>query len=195
MNNPLIKSAEKIEATKKKAKKVVRGWKFKLLAILIGLLLALWVMDLAIRNITNFTNTHKIIRQPIMTIKIQWPYKIEGREIPDKREKSLNEPKNSQILSPTPTIRSDYKKAYDTVWLNESNRGTNKTGLNGYCLSKGMINEIGFAPHENYCFKDRAEQEETFYLWLDNRLNHKKMPWCDNINECLLAYSNGSYGL
>ena len=63
MTNPLIKTAEKIEATKKKAKKVVRGWKFRLLAILIGILGALFILDLVVRNITNFTNT-KAFRSP-----------------------------------------------------------------------------------------------------------------------------------
>lgn len=196
MNTPQLnnKVSNKVEALKKKAKKTVRGWKFRLIAILIGIMGALYILDLVCRNITAFTNTHKIIRQPILQIKIQWPYKITPIDT-KKKEKSSNEPKNSQILAPTPTIRPDFKSAYDRVWQFESNRGNDKSGLNGYCLAKNMLNEIGYAPHENYCFKDRAEQEDTFYLWLTNRLNHLKMPWCDTINECLINYSSGSYGL
>jgi len=103
--------------------------------------------------------------------------------------------KITPTLTPTPLVSEIYKKAYDKVWLSESGRGNDKTGLNGYCLTKGMINEIGYAPPDNYCFKNRKEQEETFYLWLDNRLSHKKMPWCNSIGECLLIYSAGAYSL
>jgi hypothetical protein len=197
MNTPQLnnKVSNRVEATKKKARKVVRSWKFKLLAVLLGLVGTLVVLDLACRNITEFTNTHKITRQPILRIKIQWPYRIEGKDSGKKVIPPLNRAKNSPILDVDVKVRADYEKAYNLVWLNESGKGTNKNGLNGYCLSKNMINEIGFAPHENYCFKDRTEQKETFYLWLDNRLNHKKMPWCDEISECILNYTNNSYTL
>jgi len=193
--NPLIKTAEKIEVAKKKAKKVIRGWKFRLLAVLIGFLLALWAVDFTVQKVTDFTNSHKITRQPVIQLKIQWPYRIEGKDSGKKVIPPLNRAKNAPILDVDVKVRADYEKAYNLVWLNESGRGKDKSGLNGYCINKGMINEIGYAPHENYCFKDRTEQKETFYLWLDNRLNHKKMPWCDNLSECILNYSNGGYTL
>ena len=92
-----------------------------------------------------------------------------------------------------PTYTAEQENAFDTVWFNESNRGNDKSGLNGACIQKGMINEIGYAPHESYCFKDRAEQKETFMLWLNNRLTHKKSPYCNTIKECILFYTNNSY--
>lgn len=87
--------------------------------------------------------------------------------------------------------------AYDTVWFHESNRGTDKTGLNGKCIDNNKINEIGFAVHDPilFCFANRTEQKATFKLWLTNRLNHIKTPYCNTINECLLSYSNQAYGL
>lgn len=98
------------------------------------------------------------------------------------------------VSTPTPSISVDFEKAYDKVWLMESGRGNDKSGLNGECLAKGMINEIGYAPHDHHCFKDQVEQKATFMLWLKNRLEHNKMPWCNSINECLLLYSSRAYG-
>jgi len=90
---------------------------------------------------------------------------------------------------------SEYELAYNKVHLMESTSGTNKTGLNGYCINNGGVNEIGYAPHLKYCFTDTQEQKDTFMLWLDNRLNKIKQPYCNSIDECLLTYSNGAYGL
>lgn len=97
---------------------------------------------------------------------------------------------------PTPTpklINQAFEEAFDTVWFNESNRGNDKTGLNGTCIKKGLLNEIGYAPHDNWCFVSREEQKKTFMLWLQNRLDHKKMPYCDTIKECILYYTNSAY--
>lgn len=104
--------------------------------------------------------------------------------------------KASETIKPTPTpklINKAFEEAYDTVWFNESNRGNDKTGLNGYCIKKGLLNEIGYAPHDNWCFVDREEQKATFMLWLQNRLDHKKMPYCSTIKECILFYTNQAY--
>jgi len=87
----------------------------------------------------------------------------------------------------------EQETAYDTVWFNESNRGNDKSGLHGDCLKKGMINEIGYAPGQGICFKDRTDQKDTFMLWLNNRLNHVKTPYCNTIRQCILYYTNNSY--
>lgn len=92
-----------------------------------------------------------------------------------------------------PTYTAEYENAYDTVHFNESNRGNDKSGLNGECLAKGLVNEIGYAPHDHFCFKNREEQKATFMLWLKNRLEHKKMPYCNTIRECILFYTNSAY--
>lgn len=101
--------------------------------------------------------------------------------------------KVTQLPKPTPSVNKDFEYAYDVVWLNESNRGNDKTGLNGYCIKKGLINEIGYAPHDNWCFVSREEQKATFILWLQNRLDHKKMPYCDTVKDCILYYTNSAY--
>lgn len=170
MNNPLIKTAEKIEATKKKARKVVKGWKFRLLAIFLGLLGTLLVLDLACRNITAFTNSHKIIRQPILRIKIQWPYRIESLDI-KTATKSADGLKNGQILTPTLVVRSEYEIIMATkhgtilwnVYMLESTRGkadycrNNNLGYGGFgVMSAGEI----------VCYESFEKAVERAEYWL-----------------------------
>lgn len=173
----------------KKAKKLAK--RLKVLAIIIGVLLALAFMFVCFYEVSNWYDSHKVIFQSPIIIKLQSPIKIEKRKfdvvVPLKETKV--------IVTPTITQPDEFELAYDKVWLRESGRGTNKQGLNGYCISRGMVNEIGYDPQDNYCFADTKEQKETFMLWLNNRINKIKSPWCNNVDECLLVYSNGSYKL
>ena len=197
MNKQLLHKID-VETTKaeKKIKKVRKQYalKAKLLAIGIGILLFLFVFSVAFYQVSKWYDSYSVrfqspvIIRPLFLIEKRKPVKI----------------KVPVVVTPTPPFRKEgneivpnrpqsYEKAYDLVWLHESGRGTNTKGLNGYCLSKGLINEIVFAPHENYCFSDRVEQKETFMTWLDNRLNKRKQPFCNTIGECLLVYSNNGY--
>jgi len=189
MSNPLIKTAEKIEATKKKAKKVVNGWKFRLLAILIGILGALFVLDLAVKNITNFTNTHKIIRQPILTIKIQYPYRIEPGDKQSTKSASLG-PKNKQILPSKKTVEQPREdKILDIiakVHILETNNGKDTSGQHGECLKLGMQNHIGYG---SKCFKTEDEEVTTAYHWFSNCLSDK------STEICLCYWNTGIMGL
>lgn len=110
---------------------------------------------------------------------------------------NAKETKQIAIPTPTPVDKEEvYEQMYGTVWHRESGEGTNLSGLNGYCISLGMINEIGYAPKDNYCFKDRTEQHETFLLWARNRSgkNCVKTGYCRESFEGLLRlYSNNEY--
>ena len=118
---------------------------------------------------------------------------VVSREVKKPIKKPSVSPKKVSAAVVKPTYTAEYENAFDTVWFNESNRGNDKTGLNGYCIKKGMINEIGYAPHDNWCFVNREEQKATFMLWLQNRLDHKKMPYCNTIRDCILFYTNQAY--
>ena len=131
---------------------------------------------------------------------LQVPWVITLRPLVVSRDKSVKpikklttSSKKASIEVVKPTYTAEYETAYDTVWFNESNRGNDKSGLNGECIAKGLTNQIGFAPHDHWCFKNEEEQKETFMLWLKNRLEHKKTPYCNTIKECILYYTNNSY--
>lgn len=192
MNNALIKQIEadkhpiqlKIKKVRRMAKKTSRAGYFKLLLLLLGIS-ALYALIL---YLGAWFNKYKIVSPVIKCI----PFCIEKRD--DKMRSPI-------ILTPppkptkAPQKETKFDKVFDTVWLHESGRGTNKTGLNGLCISKGMINEIGYAPGEGYCFKNREDQKDTFVLWFQNRLAHKKYPACDSIDECLSYYNSNGYKL
>lgn len=138
----------------------------------------------AVWGVNEWFRTNELVfRTPII---VQVPIYAQKRKQITKVEK---------VVVREQPYSDEYEEAYDTVWLNESGRGTNKSGLNGYCIAKGQLNEIGYYPQGKYCFSDRKEQKETFMLWLSNRLNHIKQPYCNSINECLGVYNNNSYTL
>jgi hypothetical protein len=128
-------------------------------------------------------------------LQIPWVISFRPLVVPRKPQTPLKSPKTAkkQAILPTPTVNPEFELAYDTVWFNESNRGNDKSGLHGDCIKLGMINEIGYAPGQGICFKDRQDQKETFMLWLKNRLNHVKMPYCNTVRDCINYYTNNTY--
>lgn len=99
-------------------------------------------------------------------------------------------------IQPDLEYSEEFERAYHTVRVHESSDGKNKSGLNGVCIAQGMINEIGFAPHEAYCFTDEKDQKATFMLWLKNRYGIPcvKQGFCRaSIGDLLSLYSSGAY--
>lgn len=76
---------------------------------------------------------------------------------------------------------------FDTVWANESSRGKDNTvgALHMKCRAKGLWNEIGYNPQNDYCFKDRDHAEAKIRLWLIDNCNNK------TFKECLCYYNQG----
>lgn len=99
-------------------------------------------------------------------------------------------------IEPDLEYSEEFERAYHTVRVHESSDGKSKSGLNGVCIAQGMINEIGFAPHEAYCFTDEKDQKATFMLWLKNRYGIPcvKQGFCRaSIGDLLSLYSSGAY--
>lgn len=189
MNN--IKQFDmKITNIERKAKKI--GKKIRFYAVIASILIGLGLVFYAFYEVSKFYDENRVVFQYPITIKIQSPVKIEKRVKVVKKSTVMpvKEKKDTDEQYP-----KGFEEAYDKVWLMESGRGTNKGGLNGYCIAKGMINEIGFAPHDKYCFDNREEQKSTFMTWLTNRINKVKMPWCETVSQCLTVYSSNAYSL
>jgi len=188
MNN-LMDMSRKTTEIEKKGKKIIK--KMKVYAVIIGIIGAITFSGFCFYSVSKWYDENKVIFQSPIIIKIQPPVVIQRREVARPKETRKIEPPVKQEKA----YPNGFEEAYDKVWLMESGRGTNKTGLNGYCIEQGLINEIGYAPHDKYCFKDREEQKSTFITWLTNRINKVKNPWCESVDQCLRVYSNGSYGL
>lgn len=60
---------------------------------------------------------------------------------------------------------SKYANFIHHIWLRESGRGTNTSGLNGYCLSQGKTNEFGFYPRGKYCFDSFEASVQRLERW------------------------------
>jgi hypothetical protein len=190
MNNFLTKKVEKTaEKYEKKGKKVIK--KLKVYAIALGVGLFVIGTFLAFMNVSKWYDDNRVSFQYPIIIKLQAPVIIEKRA-KEVKKLTVVPVEAKKIVEQYPT---GYEEAYQKVWLMESGKGTNKGGLNGYCLAKGEINEIGFDPQDKYCFANREEQKSTFITWLTNRMNGAKMPHCENIEQCLRVYSNNSYGI
>ena len=144
-------------------------------------------------KIKAYFDSHIFKWQSPVIIKFQLPLIILDREREAKRQKGTIEGVKMQGRGEKQANLSGSNKLFEdffyTIHVQESGQGTNTNGLNGYCIDKGGLNEVGFAPHLNYCFKDRNDQKKTVLLWLYNRLGTK----CMTISECLGLYSNQSY--
>lgn len=192
MNAILIKKINKLtDKAEITADRFINSWKMKLTAVLIGFLITAVLFITAFYNISQFYDEYRVIFLNPIEIKINPPFKFERRITAKKYQKPQEGAKNEQISR----FPNGFEEAYEKVWLMESGKGTNKTGLNGYCIGQNKINEIGFAPFDKYCFENQEEQKDMFFTWLTNRINKVKMPYCDTIDQCLRIYSNGSYGL
>ncbi len=188
MNN--IKEMErKTTEIERKARKI--GRKLRVYAVIGAIMLGVGLVFYAFYGVSKFYDENRVIFQTPIIIKLQTPIKIEKRVKEVKKAPTMP----VQAIKEVEQYPSGFEQAYDKVWLMESGRGSNKAGLNGYCIAKGEINEIGYAPHDKYCFKDRAEQKSTFMTWLTNRINKVKMPWCETVSQCLTIYSSNAYSL
>lgn len=187
MKNPLISTAEKIDSIKKKARKTVRGWKFRLLAVLIGLSLAVGLTFLGFYNVSKWYDQHEV--------KFHSP--IEVRLFPVvsvvKRETGLKSVSGAYILPKEKQLWEDEEfltNIYELTRRFESNYGRDNgdlTALHLYCQKNNMLNEIGYAPHDNFCFKSYWDQETTFKKWLVKRLRDEKL----SIIEAVCKYTTG----
>src|SRR3990167_5100785 len=160
--------------------------------IILAVVLAVWVF---MRISIWFDNNRIVFQTPVI---IQAPILIKRRVVPTPTPKVAPKPKIKSNLGVVETVEAKeideslLDKVYDYIWLRESGRGTNKTGLNGFCISNGQINEIGYAPHDNFCFSNQTEQKATVKLWFRNRLAGIKTG-CITVESCLSLYSGGAY--
>lgn len=198
--NKLKKATDTMDATKVKAKRKIRyttsSVKFKALCAILGVLLMLVMVMTAGEVYHAWRLTYRWnmpIRFEPLIIEIKKP-EIKS-PLPKKAKVSMvtevmGSEKNGVVTAGI-SLQDQIERMYDIVWFHESGRGTNLKGLNGFCISQGMINEIGYAVADNYCFKDRNEQHATFLLWVRNRLGTK----CQTLDKCLALYNNSEYTL
>jgi len=91
-------------------------------------------------------------------------------------------------VSPLPSeivANSKYPEFIDHIWFRESGRGSNKEGLSGYCLDKGLSNEFGFAVSVNHCFPDFESSVHRLEKWYEE--DSKGLSY-----EAKLCYYNGA---
>lgn len=163
----------------------------------------------------KYVGDHNFLWRSPVEIKLQTPLNIVK-----KREVVLNEVKTQLranksdisvsakevqgsneggVITAGESLDEKLERYYDGIWLHESERGENTKGANGYCIDNGLgINEVGYAPKDLYCFKDRKEQKDTVKLWFTNRLGKDcvKQGFCfDTVEEGLRIYNSNSYTL
>ena len=173
---------------------------YKVIKIFVLLVLSLFVIGSVLYTGTKiygyFEDRIFSFQSPII---LRNPLIIKLREAQAQKVESIVKPKQAPLKPKKTsylTYPENFERAYDTVWFQESNRGKDLTGLNGTCIAKNLLNEIGYAVHEGYCFKDRTEQKETFMLWMKNRygIPCAKVGACRaTIGDLLSLYSSNAY--
>jgi|GEM_PF-4456523 len=76
----------------------------------------------------------------------------------------------------------------DRIWNNETSKGkaTDPTGINVKCAKRGLTNEFGFDPQDNYCFTTFTVAVARVNAWFDTCLSNHTLA------ACLETYSGNS---
>lgn len=182
---------DKAEATAYKAKRgvrrIVRHWKAKVLAVLLGVSLSLLMLFVAFYNMSQWYDKNKV--------EFQTPVIIRDLIVISERKTQLAT--SSAIIEIKP-ITDQYlpilNELYRKIEFKESNNGMNRKDpddLHNYCQRIGKVNNIGWRPsenirlHINFCFADYGEQWATFKEVFAERL--KTM----TINEAVCLHNTG----
>ena len=157
-----------------------------LISILAGILLSLFLFI----QVSKWYDEHRVVFQSPIIVKLQSPVLIQDRS-PEttikvkaiKLEGGVDESGNVEAGLSKGQIAYE---AYKTVRFRESTNGK-LTGLNKYCVDRGLINEVGYDPQNKFCFQDTTEQVSTITNWFRNCLDET------TIDKCLSKYSNSGY--
>lgn len=185
------KATDKVETYVRKHKRPRFGLKSTIFCMFLGVTLSAF----AFMKISEWYDTHRVTFQtPVI---FQSPVIIKKREevqpVIKQKPKAVNINIKGSFDSKTGFVTAGMTdgqvalEAYKTVHFHETNNGKDKTGLNGYCIKLGLINEVGYDPQDNFCFKNETEQTATVINWFRNCLLKS------SINQCLRLYSSNAY--
>ena len=179
------KAQNKIHLKLKHFLKSFKFWAY-LVSAVAGIVFALYLFI----QISRWYDEHQVIFQSPIIVKLQSPVLIQDRS-PEttikvkaiKLEGGVDESGNVEAGLSKGQIAYE---AYKTVRFRESTNGK-LTGLNKYCVDRGLINEVGYDPQNKFCFQDTTEQVSTITNWFRNCLDET------TIDKCLSKYSNSGY--
>lgn len=178
---------DKVEAVaykkKREVRRVVRSWKAKVLAVLIGVGLFIACLLIAFYNISQWYDKNKVTFQTPVQIRPAVLIEARKEQVATSSAIVQSMPITDQYL---PILNELYRK----IRWNESNAGMSKKDmldLHNYCQSVGKVNELGWIPKkgEKFCFADYEEQWKTFKGVFESRL--KVM----TVNEALCVHNTG----
>lgn len=143
----------------------------------------------------DFFKHNTIVRYQILSVKLHSPFEVISLEelkqreeqekvIQDLTDKVIDEyfnPKEVLELNCKVDNEIDPKQFFNTLRQKESSMGTNKdiTALHNYCSSKGLWNEIGYAPKQKYCFKDIKEAQLYVAYYVKKNCDGKTQAECE----------------
>lgn len=163
-------NAEKRAKTfKRKAKRTASKY-----AVITGVVIGIFLAMLAVNGLNNFYSRYELyFRSPLQNPLVfhekilPMPTKMPPpTSIPTPHES----PKKAAQGESKATIvaNSKYPDFIDHIWEHESGRGKNTSGLNGYCIARGMTNEFGFYPQGKHCFESFAQSVQRLEKWREN---------------------------
>jgi len=177
------KVEKKAKTFKRKAKRSAGKY-----AVGIGTVLGLVLAMFALNGLNSFYAKYELYFRSPLQNPLVFHEKI--LPLPTKMITPTSTPTPSPTKKPTTgttggekaklVAESKYPEWIEHIWLRESGRGTNTTGLAGYCLSKGMSNEMGFFPRGKHCFNTFAESVARLERWREETAKGMS----DNMAKC-----------
>lgn len=177
-----------------------KKWKLKTAAIASGVLLLAVFVYFTLLGVNSFFEHNRFVFKPLVEVKFNQPISIEARPLVSPvatqsaklKPEPTAEPKKESFhiienVEAAETVREiDYKTLANFIHFRESNNGTAKSGHHVTCRTKGMWNEIGYAPQQGFCFADEAAGFAKLDSWLKENVEVL------GIAKSLCKYNSGS---
>lgn len=129
----------------------------------IGLILATSVISFVLWFNDNYKFQPLIVPREMSPV----PEKSPIITIPTEKPVPKTSPKPKAQTKAEIVANSKYPDFIDHIWVRETGRGSNKEGLNGYCLGQGLSNEFGFYPSGKHCFPTFEASVQRLEKWYE----------------------------
>jgi hypothetical protein len=129
--------------------------KYKLLIAAGVALVVLIALQAVVGGLNAYFDQNRLIPQPVIQIRLQWPFRLEKRIPPAPPQVMLPTPVETvKAAEPQPTPQLD--RLIKFIWTIESGQGKAHKGWQKTCEDKGLWNEIGYG-YDGFCFANADE--------------------------------------
>lgn len=144
---------------------------------------------IGLMQLNAWFDSHRLVFHQVVEVKVNPLITIEDRRVKSpvvKQAAKPQEKKEVALIKPAEAAApDDIKLLAQFVRFRESGSGTAPSGHHIACAGRGMTNEYGYDPQDDFCFPDQQTAEATVEKWFSEHL--EKM----SLAQALCTYNTG----